>query len=143
MPRSAASAGLISTNIVCCSSASHLLDLVSSPPPSYSTNRPDDAWFSLAPGLTRRQIFSVTRRAARGVGLARLICTRCRKDVKSVLRCRSCGTLCPTSEIGAAMLRPERFCVLRSCFGGGRGILVCLTRSGILRHPPPPAALLD
>src|SRR5262249_9740031 len=42
MPRSAASAGLISMNIVCCSSASHLLDLVSSPPPAYSTNRPDE-----------------------------------------------------------------------------------------------------
>src|ERR1700681_1377660 len=33
-PRSAASAGLISTNISCTSSASHLLERVSSPPPS-------------------------------------------------------------------------------------------------------------
>src|SRR6476660_5014535 len=42
IPRSAASAGLISTNMSCCSSASHLLDRVSSPPPSYSTSRPDE-----------------------------------------------------------------------------------------------------
>src|SRR6476469_4570967 len=42
MPRSPASAGLISMNISCCSSASHLLDRVSSPPPSYSTKRPDE-----------------------------------------------------------------------------------------------------
>src|SRR5262245_22351414 len=41
MPRSAASAGLISMNMSCCSSASHLLDRVSSPPPSYSTSRPE------------------------------------------------------------------------------------------------------
>jgi hypothetical protein len=34
MPRSAASAGLISTNISCTSSASHLFERVSSPPPS-------------------------------------------------------------------------------------------------------------
>src|SRR3979411_2272588 len=40
-PRSAASAGLISTNISCCSSASHLFERVSSPPPSYSTKRPE------------------------------------------------------------------------------------------------------
>src|SRR6185437_11598212 len=42
MPRSAASDGLISMNMSCCSSASHLLDRVSSPPPSYSTRRPDE-----------------------------------------------------------------------------------------------------
>jgi hypothetical protein len=40
MPRASASCGLISTNMSCCSSASHLLDRVSSPPPSYSTSRP-------------------------------------------------------------------------------------------------------
>ena len=40
MPRSLAAAGLISTNISCCSSASHGLERVSSPPPSYSTRRP-------------------------------------------------------------------------------------------------------
>ncbi len=39
-PRSLASFGLISTNISCCSSASHGLERVSSPPPSYSTSRP-------------------------------------------------------------------------------------------------------
>src|SRR5206468_3266136 len=39
MPRSAASDGLISMNMSCCSSASHLLERVSSPPPSYSTRR--------------------------------------------------------------------------------------------------------
>jgi hypothetical protein len=41
--------------------------------------------------------------------LARLICTVCRADVKSILRCRACGALCPTSEIGAAMLNPSAF----------------------------------
>jgi hypothetical protein len=45
----------------------------------------------------------------RGIVLARLICTRCRADVKSVLRCRACGALCPTSQIGAAMLSPPAF----------------------------------
>src|SRR3546814_738904 len=41
MPRSAASPGLISTNISCCNSASHRFERVSSPPPSYSTSRPE------------------------------------------------------------------------------------------------------
>ena len=41
MPRSPASAGLISTNMCCFSSASHLFERVSSPPPSYSTSRPE------------------------------------------------------------------------------------------------------
>src|SRR3984893_13281340 len=40
-PRSAASAGLISTYMSCFNSASHLLERVSSPPPSYSTSRPE------------------------------------------------------------------------------------------------------
>src|SRR5437660_155160 len=40
MRRSLASLGLISTKFSCCSSASHGLDRVSSPPPSYSTRRP-------------------------------------------------------------------------------------------------------
>src|SRR5450755_1129796 len=40
-PRSLASLGLISTKFSCCSSASHRFDRVSSPPPSYSTSRPD------------------------------------------------------------------------------------------------------
>src|SRR3954470_2325038 len=39
-PRSAAVFGLISTKPSCCSSASHGLERVSSPPPSYSTRRP-------------------------------------------------------------------------------------------------------
>src|ERR1043165_4606864 len=39
-PRSFASFGLISTKFSCCSSASHGLLRVSSPPPSYSTKRP-------------------------------------------------------------------------------------------------------
>ena len=39
-PRSLASFGLISTKLSCCSSASHGLERVSSPPPSYSTRRP-------------------------------------------------------------------------------------------------------
>src|SRR4051812_31588688 len=41
MPRSAASLVLISTNISCCSSASQGFERVSSPPPSYSTRRPE------------------------------------------------------------------------------------------------------
>src|SRR3569833_3431928 len=41
MPRSAAAFGLISTKLSCCSSASHGFERVSSPPPSYSTSRPD------------------------------------------------------------------------------------------------------
>src|SRR6267154_4851028 len=41
MPRSAADFGLISTKLSCISSASHGLERVSSPPPSYSTNRPE------------------------------------------------------------------------------------------------------
>src|SRR6266850_706618 len=40
MPRSAADLGLISTKLSCISSASHGLERVSSPPPSYSTRRP-------------------------------------------------------------------------------------------------------
>ena len=40
MPALLASAGLISANMSCCSSASHGLERVSSPPPSYSTRRP-------------------------------------------------------------------------------------------------------
>src|SRR6516165_3727381 len=40
---------------------------------------------------------------------ARLICTRCHANVKSVLRCRACGALCPTSKIGSAMLSSKAF----------------------------------
>src|SRR5688500_7368942 len=40
MPRSAAAFGLISMKLSCISSASHGLERVSSPPPSYSTSRP-------------------------------------------------------------------------------------------------------
>src|SRR5262249_54514950 len=39
----------------------------------------------------------------------RLICTRCHADVKSVLRCRACGALCPTSKIGSGMLSSRAF----------------------------------
>src|SRR6478672_10579866 len=41
MPRSAASEVLTSTNMSCCNSASQRFDRVSSPPPSYSTRRPE------------------------------------------------------------------------------------------------------
>src|SRR5258708_28044408 len=41
MPRLSASLVLISTKFSCCSSASHGLERVSSPPPSYSTRRPE------------------------------------------------------------------------------------------------------
>jgi len=46
--------------------------------------------------------------------LARLICTRCKADVKSALRCARCGSLCPTSKIGATLLsrRAAAFYVL-------------------------------
>jgi hypothetical protein len=68
---------------------------------------------SLRGALTGRQIFSVIKGRLEvspgGVVVARLICTRCRADTKSILRCRACGTLCPTSEIGAAMLSPSAF----------------------------------
>src|SRR5882672_9857596 len=40
MPRADAVVGLISTKLSCCNSASHGLERVSSPPPSYSTRRP-------------------------------------------------------------------------------------------------------
>ncbi|CSC23346.1 Uncharacterised protein [Vibrio cholerae] len=40
-PKSLASFGFTSTNISCCSSASQGLERVSSPPPSYSTKRPE------------------------------------------------------------------------------------------------------
>ena len=40
---------------------------------------------------------------------ARLICTRCHANVKSVLRCRACGALCPTSRIGSGMLSSRAF----------------------------------
>ena len=41
MPMLLASRGFSSQNMCCCSSASHGFDRVSSPPPSYSTRRPD------------------------------------------------------------------------------------------------------
>src|SRR6516162_5920198 len=53
--------------------------------------------------LTRRQNFF------RRIVSARLICTRCHADVKSVLRCRACGALCPTSKIGSEMLSSRAF----------------------------------
>ena len=57
MPRSAAAFGLISTKLSCISSASHGLERVSSPPPSYSTRRPlvrMSGNFSATPSLTLR-----------------------------------------------------------------------------------------
>src|SRR6516162_8587562 len=61
----------------------------------------------VAPELTRRQNFSVRPKRQPGAVLARLICTRCRADTKSVLRCRACGALCPTSKFGPALLSPS------------------------------------
>jgi hypothetical protein len=80
----------------------------SSPLPAALVCRAYDAWPS-GTGINPLANFLSYSEGSRGVGLARLICTRCRKDVKSVLRCRSCGTLCPTSQIGAAMLSPSAF----------------------------------
>jgi len=70
--------------------------------------------------------------------LARLICTRCRADVKSVLRCRACGALCPTSQIGSAMLSPGAFTfnVLFWWWPRYFGLLD-------VRRPPLPAAVVD
>ena len=68
---------------------------------------------TLGPGRSPGLSFTVIRRAKskqpRGIVLARLICVRCKRDVKSVLRCRACGALCPTSRIGAALLSPGAF----------------------------------
>src|SRR5262249_49612485 len=96
---------------------------------------------SVASGLTYRQNFSVIRDARQAGGvLARLICVRCRVDTKNVLRLPRCGALCPTSQIGSAVLKPSAFAFYVLYFGGGRDILVCLTRSGMSnarRFPPP------
>src|SRR5262249_52132491 len=74
MPRSPASAGLISTNMSCCSSASHLLERVSSPPPSYSTSRPEVRMmgkllaipFSTAAFCTEKPVFGTRNCLASG-----------------------------------------------------------------------------
>jgi hypothetical protein len=79
-----------------------------SPLPTALVCRACDAWLS-GSGINPSANFLSYSEGQPGVGLARLICTRCRKDVKSVLRCRSCGTLYPTSKIGAAMLSPSAF----------------------------------
>src|ERR1044071_8185403 len=42
MPRSVASAGLISINLPYYNTATHLLERVPPPPPSFSTSRPDE-----------------------------------------------------------------------------------------------------
>jgi ferredoxin len=41
--------------------------------------------------------------------VARLICKRCWADTRSVVRCRACGALCPTSALGVALLSPAAF----------------------------------
>jgi hypothetical protein len=54
----------------------------------------------------------VCRPGAADVQNTRLLCTqcyRCYRDVKSVLRCDGCGASCPTSKIGAAIVRPPAF----------------------------------
>src|SRR5690242_5546672 len=65
-PRSFASLGLISTKFSCCSSASHGLDRVSSPPPSYSTRRPlvstSGKSFEMSLFLSCTLLYSVGRR---------------------------------------------------------------------------------
>jgi hypothetical protein len=90
---------------------------------------------AVVPGLTGRQNFS-DKDVLGAVALTRLICTHCRADVESVLRCRRCGALCPTSQIGAALLSPSAFVsyVL---------VLVVIAIFGLLnvRRPPLPAAL--
>ena len=39
----------------------------------------------------------------------RLVCKQCYRDVKSVLRCRGCGAIFPTSELGTALISPGGF----------------------------------
>jgi hypothetical protein len=63
---------------------------------------------SMAPEINLSAHF-LSNKAWLGIALARLICTRCRADTKSVLRCRACGALCPTTKLGPAMLSPSAF----------------------------------
>src|SRR5215470_380922 len=87
------------------------------------------AWSRAPPGLSFAVIRRAKREQPRGIVLARLICVRCKKDVKSVLRCRACGALCPTSRIGSALLSPGALAFYY--FGSGRDTLVCLRRYDI------------
>jgi hypothetical protein len=43
---------------------------------------------------------STVERMDRLVCRRRLVCTQCYRDVKSVLRCRGCGAMFPTSKLG-------------------------------------------
>src|ERR671932_589098 len=82
IPRSEASAGLISMNMSCCSSASHLLERVSSPPPSYSTSRPEVKIIGncfgipLSATLNCRLLASWTMRKSRRSSIAGYLFTR-------------------------------------------------------------------
>src|SRR6516164_9079486 len=78
-------------------------------PSSLPTTMDCHAWSRAPPGLSFAVIRRAKREQPRGIVLARLICVRCKKDVKSVLRCRACGALCPTSRIGSALLSPGAF----------------------------------
>ena len=71
-----------------------------------------DGWLSgvgINPSAKFLKYKAVSEGRPGGIVLARLICTRCKADVKSVVRCRRCGALCPTSAIGAAILSPTAF----------------------------------
>jgi hypothetical protein len=89
--------------------------------------------------LTLASLLNCLRWTGGGTMIAaenRLICTRCKSDVKSVLRCRRCGALCPTSRLGSAMLTPGAFAFYALIFGGCRDILVCVMRWPGVRHLP-------
>src|SRR5437763_9100416 len=75
-------------------------------PPPWSSAR--DGWPRGA-RINRLAKFLSNKGVLGAVALTRLICTRCRADVEGVLRCRRCGALCPTSQIGAALLSPSAF----------------------------------
>lgn len=77
------------------------------------TDSPSATLGSLAPALTRLQIFSAIRRRAwrelAGAPFDQAYLHAVQKDVKSVLRCRGCGALFPTSELGPILLSPGAF----------------------------------
>src|SRR6516165_50925 len=112
-------------------------------PSSLPTTMDCHAWSRAPPGLSFAVIRRAKREQPRGIVLARLICVRCKKDVKSVLRCRALRGIVSnlTDRIGIA--KPGRFCVLRSYFGSGRDTLVCLRRYDIALPASRPTSWFD
>jgi len=52
---------------------------------------------------------STVERIDRLVCRRRLVCTQCHRDVKSVLSCRGCGAIFPTSELGPVLISRGAF----------------------------------